>query len=349
MKFELSEDQQLLRDSARDFLTAEFPLEKYRRTVEHDPAGFDVESWGRLAEMGYLGLHLPASVGGQGLGMIELAIVLEEMGRVCAPGPYLDVVLAASLLRSVGGQDALLAEIASGEKIVTIAREDGLYAGAQTALRVENGRVRGSKYFVPFAANTHALLVTTAQGVHRVDAPFSSTSLPTLDPSQRFARVDLDHAADLVAPARALEDLESIAAVAAGAALLGVMTRAFEITLEYVKTRKAFGRAIGSFQALQHRLASGLLRVESTRSAVYRAAWCLDHGDPDARLAAASAKAYAGDSARTVCGEAIQMHGGIGFTWELDVHFFFKRAKTLEAHYGSTESQLERALSAAGL
>jgi alkylation response protein AidB-like acyl-CoA dehydrogenase len=130
--------------------------------------------------------------------------------------------------------------------------------------------------------------------------------------------------------------------------LLGVMSRMLETTLEYVQTRATFGRPIGSFQSLQHRLADMLLRTESSRSAVYRAAWCVQTGSADAPLACAAAKAYAGDAARLVCGEAIQMHGGIGFTWELDVHVYFKRAKTLEQHYGSTAAQLGAALAAAG-
>jgi alkylation response protein AidB-like acyl-CoA dehydrogenase len=173
--------------------------------------------------------------------------------------------------------------------------------------------------------------------------------MPTFDIAQRFARVALDHSAERLGDASLLERLDVVAATAAAAMLLGVMSRAFEITLDYVKTRQAFGRPIGAFQALQHRLADMLLKVESTRSAVYRAAWCIDAEDPGAALAAASAKAYAGDASRAICGETIQMHGGIGFTWELDLHLFFKRAKTLESHYGSTEIQLERALAAAGL
>ena len=131
--------------------------------------------------------------------------------------------------------------------------------------------------------------------------------------------------------------------------LLGLMSRCLELTIEYAHTRQAFRRPIGAFQALQHRMAEMLLRTESSRSAVYRAAWCFDTSDADTALACAAAKAYAGDAARLVCGEAIQMHGGIGFTWELDLHFYFKRAKTLELHYGSTEAQLERALAAAGI
>ena len=351
MKFELSEDQQLLRDSTRDFLAKEHPLERSRRIMEHEPRGYDAAGWPKLAEMGFLGLHLPAAAGGQGLGAIELAIVLEEIGRACFPGPYLDVALAAALLAAGGGREALLEEIAAGEKIVTIAREDSPYAGQSDAgVRYERGRLSGTKYFVPFAAEAQSLLVSTPGGVVLAEGPFELAPLPTLDPSQRFARVTFDGPAEIVTnDAAILSRQDDLTAAAAAAALLGVMSRAFEITLEYVKTRQAFGKPIGAFQALQHRLAEQLVRVESTRSAVYRAAWCLDHDAEQAPLAAASAKAYAGDAARLVCGESIQMHGGIGFTWELDVHFFFKRAKTLETLYGSTEAQLERALRAAGL
>jgi alkylation response protein AidB-like acyl-CoA dehydrogenase len=160
--------------------------------------------------------------------------------------------------------------------------------------------------------------------------------------------VVLDHPAAWLGPPGLLEAADRLGAVGASAMLLGLMSRALEMTLEYVQTRRAFNRPIGSFQALQHRLADMLMRTESTRSAVYRAAWCVDSHDADAALACAAAKAYAGDAARLVCGESIQMHGGIGFTWELDLHFYFKRAKTLEQHYGSTEVQLERALAAAG-
>jgi alkylation response protein AidB-like acyl-CoA dehydrogenase len=172
--------------------------------------------------------------------------------------------------------------------------------------------------------------------------------MPTFDLSQRFGAVTFDHPAARLDGADVVERADRLAAVGAGAMLLGIMGRLLETTVAYVQTRQAFRKPIGAFQALQHRLADMLLRVESTRSAVYRAAWCVDTADADAPLACAAAKAYAGDASRLVCGEAIQMHGGIGFTWELDVHWYFKRAKTLEQHYGSTEAQLERALAAAG-
>jgi alkylation response protein AidB-like acyl-CoA dehydrogenase len=347
MNFELSEDQRLLRDSVRDFLAAELPLEASRRIMEHEPRGFDVTAWQRFAEMGYLGVQLPEAAGGQGLGVIELAIVLEEIGRACAPGPHLDVMLAAALLGKAGGRG--LEDVIAGKTIVTTAREDSPWAGkAAPGVRAANGRVQGTKYFVPFAAAADALLVVTPEGLFRVESPFDSSPMPTLDVSQRFARVSFDHAAQRIADPALVARLDPLVGTAAAAVLLGLMNRAFELTLEYVKTRQAFGRPIGSFQVLQHRLADMLLRVESTRSAVYRAAWCLDQDDPAAAIAAASAKAYAGDAARKVCGESIQMHGGIGFTWEVDLHFFFKRAKTLETFYGSTEAQVERVLAAAG-
>ena len=349
MKFELSDDQALLRSSTRDFLTSELPLEKSRSVMEHSKDGYDPAEWRRLAEMGYLGLVLPARVGGQELGAIELAVVLEEMGRMCVPGPFLDVVLAAALLAAGGKHDALVKDAVAGKKIVTIARHDAPYAGEAThALRVDGNRVRGTKYFVPFAASADALVVVGADGIALAEGPFGVTPLATIDLAQRFGDVKLEHEVTPVGSLALLDRVDRLAAVGASAMMLGLMSRSLEMTLEYVQTRQAFKRPIGAFQSLQHRMADMLLKTESTRSAVYRAAWCLATEHEDAPLACATAKAYAGDAARLVCGETIQMHGGIGFTWELDVHLYFKRAKTLEQHYGSTEVQLERALAAAG-
>ena len=349
MKFDLAEDQALLQSSTRDFLAKEFPLERTRRTMEHDPRGFEPGMWRQLAEMGYPGLLVPEAQGGQGLGPIELAIVGEEAGRACLPGPLFDVQRAAATLAAAGSQNALLAEVAAGRKIVTIAWRNSAYAGeAKQTTHFAHGRVKGHKYFVPFAVAADALLVTTAEGLALVEGPFDVTRLETIDLAQRFGEVALDHPATLVGPASLLERADLLAAVGAAATLLGVMAKSLEITLGYLQTRETFKRAIGSFQALQHRAADMLLRVESSKSAVYRAAWALAAGDPEAGLACATAKAYAGDAARLVTAEAIQMHGGIGFTWELDLHFYFKRAKTYEMHYGSTEAQLERVLAAVG-
>jgi alkylation response protein AidB-like acyl-CoA dehydrogenase len=349
MRFELNEDQALLQRSTRDFFAAEYPLEQSRRLMEDEPRGFDDAAWRRLAEMGYLGLTVPTEQGGQALGAIDLAIVLEEAGRQCIPGPLLDAVLAADLLARGGGQDARLADLLAGRRLVTIARRGALFGATPgDTPAVVGGRIRGTSSFVPFATAADALIIVAGDALVLADGPFDVTPLPTIDPAQRFGRVDFEHAVTALGPATLLEDTDRLAAVGAAAMLLGVMSRMLETTLEYVQTRATFGRPIGSFQSLQHRLADMLLRTESSRSAVYRAAWCVQTGSADAPLACAAAKAYAGDAARLVCGEAIQMHGGIGFTWELDVHVYFKRAKTLEQHYGSTASQLGAALAAAG-
>lgn len=350
MRFELSEDQALLRNATRDYLTNEWPIEKSRAIMEHEPRGYGAAQWAQLAEMGYLGLTLPAAAGGQGLGAVELAIVLEEMGRACLPGPYLDAILAADVLAAAGGQEALLADVVAGTKLVTIARLDAAFAGgaARPSARAGGGRLSGTKYFVPFAAHADALLVISGDAIWLAAAPFAVTPMPTLDDAQRFGAVAFDHAATRIGAPDLLARVDLLGAVGAGAMLLGVMGRSLDMTLEYVRTRQAFNRPIGAFQALQHRLAEMLLRTESACSAVYRAAWCVDTGDPETALACAAAKAYAGDAARLVCAESIQMHGGVGFTWELDLHWFFKRAKTLEQHYGSTEEQIGRALAAAG-
>jgi len=226
----------------------------------------------------------------------------------------------------------------------------------QPATRFDGGRVRGTKTFVPFGGTADALLVTTSEGLVLVERPaqgFSATALPTLDHAQRFVEIVLDLPGTLVASRGATAELlavvDRLAAVGAAALLLGLSERALELSVSYLSERKAFGVPIGSFQALQHRAAEMLLRVESSRSAVYRAAWSFDHDPAQAPLLAATAKAYCGDTGRYVCGEAIQIFGGVGYTWEYDPHIYWKRVKTLEQFYGSTRSQLDAVLEASAI
>ncbi len=215
------------------------------------------------------------------------------------------------------------------------------------------GRVAGVKQFVPFGAQADALLVETTGGIALVEKPaagWDATPLPTIDHAQRFAKIALDAPGVLVAEGadacRAMGDVDRLGSLGAAALLLGLMERALEITLDYLKQRQAFGVPIGSFQALQHRCADMLLQSESTRSAVYRAAWAEENGEADAPYLIAVAKAWAGPAGRLVCGEAVQMHGGVGFTWEYDPHVYLKRAKTLEQFYGSTRRLHEAVLQA---
>lgn len=359
MRFELDEDRALLKSSTRELLERETPLSEGRSVME-GAEGFSPKLYEQLAELGYLGLALPESKGGAGTGVIGLAAVLHEAGRVALPGPYLDLVLASEVLQRLGGAaaDSLLSELVAGRKRVIVARSESVTGiePAVPAARFSNGRVRGTKTFVPFGAAADVLLVTTAEGLVRVDRPaqgFAAAPLTTLDHAQRFAEISLDlpatQVAGAAASASALAAVDRLAALGAAALMLGLMERSLELSVAYLKERKAFNVPIGTFQALQHRAADMLLRVESSRSAVYRAAWAFDH-DPDAAPAlAATAKSYCGDSARFVCGETIQIFGGVGYTWEYEPHIYWKRVKTLEQFYGSTASQLEAVLEAAGI
>jgi alkylation response protein AidB-like acyl-CoA dehydrogenase len=357
MQFELDEDRALLKQSTRELLEKESPLAEARALMESSAEGYSKALLGKLGELGYLGLVLPESQGGSELGHVGLAAVLEEMGRAAFPGPYLDLVQAAALLAAARGEAASgwLQRVLAGEALVVIARRESLSGReAAPATRCSGGRVSGRKVFVPFGAHADALLVETDAGIALVPRPgagWNAVPLPTLDLAQRFAEIPLDAPATLLdgAGAPQLAAAEQLGALGAAALLLGLMERALEITVAYMRERQAFRAPIATFQALQHRAADMLMRTECTRAAVYRAAWMADHERGRAALPIAAAKAYAGDAGRFVCGEAIQLHGGVGFTWEYDPHVYFKRVKTLEQFYGSTGAQLESALRAAGI
>jgi alkylation response protein AidB-like acyl-CoA dehydrogenase len=328
--------------------------------METSPEGFSRSLYAQLAELGYLGLLLDDAAGGSGMGPIGLAAVLHEMGRVALPGPYLELVLSIETLRMAGGDVAQrwLRDAIAGEKIVLPAARESLSGvePATLATRFEGGRVRGLKTFVAHGAAADGLIVTTAQGFVLVERPasgWSATPLETLDHAQRFVEIALDAPGTLLADGQKACEIAGavgrLAAFGAAAFLLGLEERCLELTVDYLQERKAFGVPIGSFQALQHRAADMLLRVESSRATVYRAAWALEQDPGQAPLLVAAAKAYCADSARLVCGETIQLFGGVGYTWEYDPHIYFKRVKTLEQLHGSSREQLEQALRAVGV
>lgn len=360
MQFDLDEDRALLKQATRELLEKESPLDEGRRIMEESPEGYSKGLYATLGELGYLGLTLSEDAGGAGVGCIGLAAVLEEMGRVAFPGPYLDLVLAVEALRRAEGEEAAawLPRLLSGETLAVIARREALGRDEPEApaTRFQDGRVRGAKTFVPFGAAADALLVTTVEGLALVPRPgsgWNATPLATLDHAQRFAEIEIDAPGTLLADARAAEEVldavARLAALGASALLLGIMERSLESAVSYTMERQAFGAPIATFQALQHRQADMLLKTESTRAAVYRAAWAADCDPDQFPLLSAVAKAWAGDAARFVSGETIQLHGGVGYTWEYDPHIYYKRVKTLEQFYGATRDQLEAALRAAGL
>jgi alkylation response protein AidB-like acyl-CoA dehydrogenase len=361
--FAFSPDQQLLKNSARAFLD-EHGTSAFVRRLMDDSVGHDEGAWKELAQLGWLGLTVPDAYGGAGLGLVETAIVLEEMGRAAYPGPYFaTVVLGGSALAAAGNaaqKDRWLTAIAAGQARATLAlQEEHLdWGGATTTTRAEatatGYALTGVKRFVPWAHVADVLLIP-ARGPEGVSLFLVEASAPGLrlspltgiDLSTRWSEVQLAATpAVLVGDAgQAAPTLDAVlrrAAVAAAAEMLGAARKCLELSVEYAKVREQFGQPIGSFQAIRHKCAEMLLEVENSHAATYYAAWAQDAGADDAALAASVAKAYVGDAARRVCGEAIQVHGGIGFTWEYDLHLYFKRAKSLEGLYGDADWHREQ-------
>jgi len=357
MQFALDEDRALLARSTRELLEKEASLATNRQIMESEPAGYSKALLRQLGELGYPSLLLSEPEGG--LGPIAFAAVLQEMGRVALPGPFLDLALAIRVLAGCSADAAKqwLARASAGEALVVLARAESLASGdvSTPSAAFSGGKVQGVKRFVPFGLHADALIVETASGLTLVPKPaggWSAKALPTIDHAQRFAELTLDAPGTLLCDSAAARDVlaevDRLGALGASALLLGLSERALEITIAYTMERQAFGAPIASFQALQHRAADMLLQTESTRAAVYRAAFAAEHQPEQAAYLIAVAKAWAGPAARLVCGEALQMHGGVGFTWEYDPHVYLKRVKTLEQFYGSTRAQLERVLEAKG-
>jgi alkylation response protein AidB-like acyl-CoA dehydrogenase len=353
MDFDFSQDQLALRDLAREFLGREAAIPKLRQVIE-TPEGYDRDVWRRMGELGLQGIPIAEQYGGMGMGMVELALVMEEIGRHAYAGPFFStVVLAASLIEAAGSEEQKrrwLPKIASGDLTSTVAFAERDPAPNVDLLRttITAGRVNGEKRFVPHAATADLILVVGEGGaVAALGKGVSGVSVEpveTMDPAQRDATVRFDDASGEPLPGgrAAVERMLRRAAVAASAEMLGAARRSMQMSVDYAKTREQFGQPIGSFQAVKHMCAEMLDEVEHSYAAAYYAAWALDADAPDADLAASVAKSFVSESARKVCGDAIQVHGGIGFTWEFDLHFFFKRAKHHEVRWGDADYHRER-------
>jgi len=353
MQFDLNEDQALLRTSTREFLENEAPLTETRGLMEESAEGYPKDLYAQLGELGYAGLLLSEEDGG--LGAIAFAVVMAEMGRVAFPGPFLDLALAVRTLADCdeGPAREWQDRASAGSALVIMARGEDMGSTDPAAPSVvfEDNRVQGSKVFVPFGAQADAIVVSTVQGLALVPRPgtgWNATALTTLDHAQRFVRLDFDDEAILLAnpstSAGLLADSHRLGALGASAQMFGLMERSLELAVAYTSEREAFGVPIGSFQALQHRCADMLIQTESTRSATFRAAWAEETGTEDSSYLTSVAKAWAGPAGRFVCGQAIQLFGGVGFTWEYDPHIYLKRLKTLEQFHGSTTWHVENAL-----
>jgi alkylation response protein AidB-like acyl-CoA dehydrogenase len=367
----VSAEQEELRASVRRFLADRVPITAVRELMDGtegaDPAVWDVAA----QQLGLQGIAIPEPYGGSGFSFAEQAIVLEELGAALYGGPYLaSAVLAANALLASDDETAkktYLPPIASGALIATLAftEEDGSWEPEATRLsgRVADGgwRLDGRKSFVLDGHSAGLVLVIgrTEAGLSLFAVPGDAAGLtriplPTLDQTRKLARLDFDGvAATLVGTdgggGPVLSQVLDIAAIAQAAEQLGGAQRALDMAVEYAKVRHQFGRPIGSFQAIKHRCADLLLEVESLRSAVVYAAAAVTENSAEVPVVAALVKAYASDVYFHVAAENIQIHGGIGFTWEHDAHLYFKRAKASELFLGDATLHRERLATRIGL
>ena len=351
MELGLNESQEILKESARKFFAGECPSAEVRRLMEKDTA-FDANLWAKLAEQGYTGIIFPEEYGGVGLGIVELILLMEEAGRALLPGPFFSTVaLAGSVLLAVASPDQkkkYLSAICRGEARATVAilESAASWEPSDVQMTAVNGRLKGEKLFVPDAAAADWIIVVARNSVFLVDPNASGVRIvPMLgmDLTRKMYSVQFDNApAEKLGEASELSRALDIATAALSAEMVGGMQRTLDITVEYAKTRKQFGKPIGMFQAVQHQCADMYLETESSRSAVYYAAWALEENSPDAASAVSIAKSYVSDASRTVGNRGIQVHGGMGFTWENDLHLYYRRAKASETALGDATLHRER-------
>ena len=371
MTIGITEEQEQLRDSVQRFMADQAPLKRVRELMETQD-GLDRSVWEQAGhQLGLQALAIPEEYGGAGATFAEQAVVLEEMGAALYGGPYLaSAVLAATALLAGTDEQArrdLLPGIAAGDTIATLAftEDDGSWdPGAIRLSAAADGtgwKLDGHKSFVLDGGTASLILVVAATSdglsLFAVDgnaAGLSRTALPTLDQTRKLARLEFTGVSGRLigAPgegAAVLDHTLDIAAIALAAEQLGGAQRALDMAVEYAKIRHQFGRAIGSFQAIKHRCADLLLEVESLRSAVGYAAAAVAEGSEEVPVLAALVKGYASDTYFHVAAENIQIHGGIGFTWEHDAHLYFKRAKSSELFLGDGSYHRERLATRIGL
>ncbi len=374
MDFAFSEEQEEFRETLRRFFEEKATSADVRRMME-SPEGYDPALWKQMSEeLGLPGIRIPEAYGGQGFGFLELGIVQEEMGRVLLPSPFLaSVVLAGETILAAGTAEqkqALLPGIASGATLATLALTEagGRWDAEGVALPVElDGdafRLTGRKTLVLDAAIANLLLVaartpgtTGAEGISLYVVPADDpgvtiTPLETLDPLRRQSHVELDRArGTLLGPEDAawplLARVLDRAAIALAAEMTGAAERCLDLSVAYARERIQFGRPIGSFQAIKHKAAEVLLEVESAKSAAWWASWVADSDGEDLAEAASLAKAFCADALARAAAENLQIHGGLGFTWENDAQLYYKRARSSDILLG--DASWHRARLAEGL
>ena len=380
MEFGFTEEQEMIRSQAAEFLKNEYPITLVRELMENEH-GYNQDLWEKMTAMGWLGLIFPEEYGGSGLTFVELTVLLEEMGRALVPGTFFSAVLLAGLTlleaASEEQKQRWLTPLAEGRLKATLAltEPNGSWkaAGVSTVTAErDDGEfiISGTKLFVP-EAHVSDLIICAARtsassvleegislfAVDRNSNGLNITPLQTMDQTRRvyevsFARVRVPANRVLGGLGSAWPVIERVinrATIGICAEMVGGAQKMLDMCVDYAKQRIQFGRPIGSFQAIQHKCADMLLLIESARSAVYAAAWAASKDEQDTALLASVAKAYTSDAYRFVTGEGIQIHGGMGFTWEHDAHLYFKRAKADEFNFGDANYHRARVAQFIGL
>ncbi|MGI9592075.1 MAG: acyl-CoA dehydrogenase family protein [Myxococcota bacterium] len=369
MNFGFTEEQEHLRKTVCDVLADHASMKRVREVMEDPDASHDAALWRQMSELGWLGLAFPEAVGGAELSLIEQCIVLEELGRVLAPTPFLPTAIAADAILQLGSpaqRATWLPRMASGEIKATLALTeeagDAPEAIELAASRADEGfTLSGRKLFVPDAAAADLLVVvarTGGEGAKGLAALLVPADAPGLlvEPMRAmdllrplsvvsFADTPVPKAALLGGEsdsAGALEHVLDRARVMLCAESVGAAERCLEASVQYAKERVQFGKPIGVNQAIKHKCADMLFAVESARSITYYAAWAAEHAPDEAATTASMAKSYVSDAFRSAAADNIQIHGGVGFTWEYDCHLYFKRAKSNEAWLGDGIEHRER-------
>ncbi len=371
MQFAFTEEQDQLRTFVRQFLEEKSSEAIVRELMETD-AGYDEAVWSQMAEqLGLQSLVIPEAHGGQGFGWVELVVVLEEMGRSLLCAPFFSTVVLSTSALLLSGDEAAQAEylpqIASGELIATVALteengrwdESGITAAASAS--GDSWVINGAKHYV-LDGNTAGLIIVPAQTEAGVSlfavagdaAGLERTALSTMDQTRKQAKLTLnDTPATLIGTDGAgwatLERVLDRAAVGLAAEQVGGAQKVLDMSVEYAKDRVQFGRPIGSFQAIKHKCADMLLEVESAKSAAYYAAWCAAEDNDELPAMASLAKSYCSEAYFHATAENIQIHGGIGFTWEHPAHLYFKRAKSSELLFGDPSYHRELLATRIGL
>ncbi len=365
MDFGFSEEQEMLRDAAKRFLADNCPTTFVRKMMAHETA-HDPGFWKKVVELGWPSILIPEQYGGQGGTFLDMTVVIEEAGKALLPGPFFTSALIGVPLAIEGASEEqkkqILPLMAKGEFIGTLALAEaaGRFDAGGIELKAQKRGsdyvISGEKFFVPDAhvANGMAVAVRTGsgsnpeEGITILTVPTNAkgvtiTQLKTVDMTRRLCHVKFDNvtvaANNMLGKENAgwpiLRRTLDIATAALAAEMVGTAQKALDLSVEYAKTRVQFGKPIGSFQAVKHKCVDMMVAVENARSLTYYACWTVDERVPEAASAVPMAKAYASDMAKNVTSEAIQVHGGIGFTWEHDMHLYHRRALSGEANFGN--------------